>query len=136
MSEKTKKPNVFKMFVNFLKDVRGELRKVVWPTYKQVVNNTIVVITSVIIVGLLIAGLDVLFSSSLGLVINNSGTGEAANNVQTQQAADGSGAANQIDEATLKQLQEQMNKQNAAGGDQASSNPSGTVAPTGDAVNE
>ncbi|MBU1626065.1 preprotein translocase subunit SecE, partial [bacterium] len=36
--------STFKRFVDFLKDVRGELRKVTWPTRQDVIGSTIVVI--------------------------------------------------------------------------------------------
>ena len=34
---------------HFFKDFKAELKKVIWPTPKQIVNNTIAVITIVII---------------------------------------------------------------------------------------
>ena len=42
----------------FIREVRGELRKVAWPTRSEVVNYSIVVLITVIIVTALIAGLD------------------------------------------------------------------------------
>lgn len=42
----------------FFKDIKGEVKKIVWPTSKQVVNGTIVVIVMVLVVGLFIWGLD------------------------------------------------------------------------------
>ncbi|WP_040197833.1 preprotein translocase subunit SecE [Candidatus Soleaferrea massiliensis] len=40
------------------KDLRGEVKKVVWPTKKQVVNNTIVVLVTMLAVGIVIWLLD------------------------------------------------------------------------------
>ena len=34
---------------HFFKDFKGELKKVIWPTPKQLVNNTIAVVTIVLI---------------------------------------------------------------------------------------
>lgn len=50
---------IINQFTKFIKDVRNELRKVVWPTQKDVVISTIVVIVAVVIVGIYISLLDV-----------------------------------------------------------------------------
>lgn len=42
----------------FVSEVRGELRKVAWPTKQEVVNSTIVVLIAVIVMGTLIFGFD------------------------------------------------------------------------------
>ena len=55
MSEKV---GLFKAIGNYFKDVRSELRKVVYPTAKQVINNTIVVIVAIVVIGTFIALLD------------------------------------------------------------------------------
>jgi preprotein translocase subunit SecE len=46
----------------FIRDVRGELKKVAWPTKAEVVTSTIVVLVAVIFMTLLIFGLDNAFS--------------------------------------------------------------------------
>lgn len=46
---------------HFLKDVKAELKKVIWPTPKQLLNNTLAVIVSVIIVGVIVFLLDLCF---------------------------------------------------------------------------
>ena len=38
----------------YFRELRSELKKVVWPTPKQVIKNTLVVLVCVLIVGLLI----------------------------------------------------------------------------------
>lgn len=49
--------------VRFLREVRDELAKVVWPSRREVVIYTMVVILTVLVVmGLFVFGLDVLFS--------------------------------------------------------------------------
>lgn len=62
MAEKEKKENVF---VKSFKGIKSEMKKVTWPTFKQVVNNTWTVILSVIIVGVFIFVLDTCFSAIL-----------------------------------------------------------------------
>ncbi|HYH51446.1 MAG TPA: preprotein translocase subunit SecE [Acidimicrobiia bacterium] len=49
----------------FVREVRGELKKVAWPTKAEVVTSTIVVLVAVIIMTLLIFGLDWAFSNGV-----------------------------------------------------------------------
>jgi preprotein translocase subunit SecE len=44
--------------VAFFSEVRGELRKVAWPTRQEVVNSTIVVLIAIIVMASLIFGFD------------------------------------------------------------------------------
>ena len=46
---------------HFFKDVRAELKKVIWPTPKQLLNNTAAVIVIVIMVGIIVFVLDFCF---------------------------------------------------------------------------
>lgn len=50
-------------FIKYLKGTKSELKKIVWPTWKQVVKNTLIVLVVVVIIGLIIAGLDLLFNT-------------------------------------------------------------------------
>ena len=56
--EKAKKPNAFvrfwKRIARYFREMKSELKKVVWPTRQQVVRNTVVVILVVLVVGVLI----------------------------------------------------------------------------------
>lgn len=49
MAETAKKPNIFQRWARSFKDMRGEMKKVVWPTKKQVINNTLIVLAVVLI---------------------------------------------------------------------------------------
>ena len=51
----------------FLKEVRQELKKVLWPTRQELVTYTIVVLVTVIVLTTYVFGLDVVFSR---LVLN------------------------------------------------------------------
>lgn len=53
-AEKAKKGGLKK----YLKDLKSELKKVVWPSRKQVVNNTGVVITVMGIMGIFLFAID------------------------------------------------------------------------------
>jgi len=46
---------------HFFKDFKAELKKVIWPTPKQLVNNTVAVITIVLITAIIVFVLDLAF---------------------------------------------------------------------------
>lgn len=47
-----------KVFLDFAKESRTEVRKVVWPTRQETMQTTIIVIIATIIMGLILWGLD------------------------------------------------------------------------------
>lgn len=55
--------------VSYLREVRGELRKVFWPTRRETVVYTIVVLISVMIVALMIWAMDILLGELMRLII-------------------------------------------------------------------
>ena len=59
---KTKKENN-KNKKSFFKDFKAELKKVNWPTPKQLINNTVAVITIVIITAAIVFVLDLVFET-------------------------------------------------------------------------
>lgn len=56
-----KEPKNKKENKHFFKDFKAELKKVIWPTPKQLINNTIAVITIVLITAVIVFVLDVAF---------------------------------------------------------------------------
>ncbi len=46
---------------HFFKDFKAELKKVIWPTPKQLVNNTATVVVLVLITAVIVFALDVVF---------------------------------------------------------------------------
>ena len=64
------KPNIFARIAGFFKDVKAEMKRVVWPSFAKVKQNTLIVILYVLIVGLVIWGLDLLFGWGMSLFIN------------------------------------------------------------------
>ena len=56
-------------FVKGCKDMKGEIKKVVWPTPKNVFKNVGVVLATIILLGLFIFLLDTVFMNLLGLVM-------------------------------------------------------------------
>lgn len=54
----------------YFRDVRSEFKKITWPTKKQVWNNTVVVLVTVLIFGIIIWTLDYLLVSGRDLLMN------------------------------------------------------------------
>ncbi len=55
--------------VNFFKDYKSEIKKVVWPTRQTVVKNTLIVLVMCLFVGIYIAALDFGLAKLIGLVL-------------------------------------------------------------------
>ena len=77
MSKDTSKGNVFKklgvkirnsVVGKFFRDLVAETKKVVWPSKKQVVNNTLVVLTVCLISGVALFAIDSIFGLLLQLL--------------------------------------------------------------------
>ena len=86
MKDNTNKKGSKKEKRHFFKDVKAELKKVIWPTPKQLLNNTLAVIASVIIVGVIVFLLDLCFEKintfgieKLKTVVQSSQNEEAEN---------------------------------------------------------
>ena len=52
------KPGFFKRVAKWFREMRSELKKVVWPTRKQLVNNTVVSVVVMLISALGVWGFD------------------------------------------------------------------------------
>ena len=59
-AKKDAKPGLFQRIGRWFREMKSELKKVVWPTPKQTVNNTLTVIACVIVVGIFIWVFDAL----------------------------------------------------------------------------
>ena len=68
-SDKNAKPGLFARAGKWLRDMKSELKKVQWPTRKQTINNTLIVIACVIIVGIFIALFDFVAGEAIRLLI-------------------------------------------------------------------
>ena len=69
MGENIKKEGFFRRIGKSIKGTKSEFKKVVWPTKKQLLNNTMIVIAALILIGLVIFGLDTLFTFLAGKLI-------------------------------------------------------------------
>lgn len=67
--DKEKKPSFLKRTSRSLKDMTGEIKKVVWPTKKQILNNTGIVIVFVVISGIAVGGLDFLLKLAVDFLL-------------------------------------------------------------------
>ena len=54
----------------FFKDTKAELKKVTWPTKEQLIHNTGVIITFIIIVTIILSVLDIAFGQLFWLAQN------------------------------------------------------------------
>ncbi|MBE7041722.1 MAG: preprotein translocase subunit SecE [Ruminococcaceae bacterium] len=72
MSEK--KPNIFvraaKKIGSYFRELKSETKKVSWPSFKQVRNNTGIVIAAVLIIGAFIALISLGFEALVGALLN------------------------------------------------------------------
>jgi preprotein translocase subunit SecE len=59
--------NIFSKIHNFIKEAIAELKKVIWPTKKDLKNSTVVVITTIIIASIFIGLVDIFFTKVLTL---------------------------------------------------------------------
>lgn len=75
MAEKTKVAKSAKAkkgsgkFFKFFRDIVSETKKITWPTGKTVLNNTIVVIVSVLVIGAFIWALDAILANGLKFLL-------------------------------------------------------------------
>jgi len=64
---KEKKPNIIARISRSVRDMRGEMKRVVWPTKKQTINNTLIVLGFMAIMAVLIG----LFDTGLSWIIRS-----------------------------------------------------------------
>jgi preprotein translocase subunit SecE len=58
-----------KAAIDYLKEVRFELSKVVWPKRQEVIKLTLIVLIISAIVGIYVGGLDYLFTKTLEFIL-------------------------------------------------------------------
>ena len=74
-ADKQKKPGIFARIGKWLKEMKSELKKVQWPTRKQTINNTLIVIVCCIVVGVFIGLFDLLAGSVISALLDLFGKG-------------------------------------------------------------
>ena len=68
-SDKNAKPGFFARAGKWFRDMKSELKKVQWPTRKQTINNTLIVIACVIVVGVFIGLFDLVAQQAISLLL-------------------------------------------------------------------
>lgn len=111
---------------HFMKDFKAELKKVSWPTPKQLVNNTISVITVVLITAAIVFALDFIFESAntygidkIKELVESSQTNETTNsetsntveNNETSNSVDTNEVANESVNQTVNEVAEENNSE-------------------------
>jgi preprotein translocase subunit SecE len=66
-SSAKKKVNPIKAIAGFFKELRSEMKKIVWPTRQQLINNTVIVIIAIVVIGAFVW----IFDGLLGLGVMN-----------------------------------------------------------------
>ena len=74
---------------SFFKGLKAELKKVIWPTPKQLLNNTVAVITIVLFTAVIVFVLDLAFES-----LNKYGIDKIKSSIQTMQSTDSEDSSN------------------------------------------
>ena len=93
---KNENKNDNKVKKNFFKDFKAELKRVIWPTPKQLLNNTTAVVTIVIITAIIVFALDAVFDlgNKYGISKLQSIVNEKYNNTESTNSTDNSSTDN------------------------------------------
>ena len=67
------KPGFFKRVAKWFREMKSELKKVVWPTPKQLFNNTLVSVVVMVASAIVLWGFDMLASGLVHALINIAG---------------------------------------------------------------
>ena len=78
---------------HFMKDFKAELKRVIWPTAKQLTNNTVAVITIVLITAIIVFALDFTFEK-----INEFGVEKLKSVVNTNNTVENTESTNESEE--------------------------------------
>lgn len=113
---------------HFFKDVKAELKKVIWPTPKQLFNNTVAVIVIVLIVGAIVFLLDFCFeqlnsrgidqlkaivqSNDSNLVVENVESNTTANETNVESNTEAESTENTTSEENTETTEDTTNVEN------------------------
>ena len=67
------KPGFFKRVAKWFREMKSELKKVVWPTGKQLLNNTVISVVVMVASAIVLWGFDMLASGLVHALINLAG---------------------------------------------------------------
>ena len=100
---------------HFMKDVKAELKKVTWPTSKQMVNNVTAVLVIVLVTAVIVFGLDFVFGA-----MNKYGVDKLKEHVQAKDQSQ-----TQVVESNTENNEENTteNNENESNGENAENTP-------------
>ncbi len=68
-NKEEKKPGIFSGLKRSVSDLRGELKKVVWPSKSQVINNTGIVLAMVLLSSVVIGVFDLILNTMRNILM-------------------------------------------------------------------
>ena len=92
---------------SFFKGLKAELKKVIWPTPKQLFNNTVAVITIVLVTALIVFVLDLTFEA-----INRNGIDKIKESVQTLTSENNETTDNTVETNTTENTEDTNTSEN------------------------
>lgn len=112
---KNENKNDNKVKKNFFKDFRAELKRVIWPTPKQLLNNTTAVVTIVIITAIIVFALDAVFDlgNKYGISKLQSIVNEKYNNTESTNSTDNSSTDNNTESTENTSSTEENTSENS-----------------------
>jgi preprotein translocase, secE subunit len=112
---KNENRNDNKVKKNFFKDFKAELKRVIWPTPKQLLNNTTAVVTIVIITAIIVFALDAVFDlgNKYGISKLQSIVNEKYNNTESTNSTDNSSTDNNTESTENTSSTEENTSENS-----------------------
>ena len=109
MAKKEQKENT-KNKKSFFKGFKAELKKVSWPTPKQLINNTVAVITIVLLTAFIVFVLDLVFET-----INSQGLDRLKQMVSNTTTQSSSSEEDTADDTSVETTEEEQGNETAEG---------------------
>ena len=100
---------------HFFKDFKAELKRVIWPTPKQLINNTTAVVTIVIITAIIVFALDAVFDlgNKYGISKLQSIVNEKYNNTESTKSTDNNSTENNTESTENTSSTEENTSENS-----------------------
>ncbi len=100
---------------HFFKDFKAELKRVIWPTPKQLINNTTAVVTIVIITAIIVFALDAVFDlgNKYGISKLQSIVNEKYNNTESTKSTDNNSTENNTESTENTSSTEENTNENS-----------------------
>lgn len=112
---KNENKNDNKVKEHFFKDFKAELKRVIWPTPKQLINNTTAVVTIVIITAIIVFALDAVFDlgNKYGISKLQSIVNEKYNNTESTKSTDNNSTENNTESTENTSSTEENTNENS-----------------------